>query len=140
MRPGSVAAPALHFSATLMLPPAAHALRHQEAHREDQEKQHERDVRQIRDCHGLASKLSVITSATLIFARLGKVSSTPRARRFPFSHVPFMLLSTIRKRPCDGSRRTRRCSRETSSLEYRATFTCTSSPPRPTLISSCVIK
>src|SRR5689334_1998040 len=66
--------------------------------------------------HGFASKFSMITSATLICARPGNASSTPRASRFPFSQVPFMLLSTIKNRPWDGSRRNRRCSRETSSL------------------------
>ncbi len=52
--------------------------------------------------HVRASNCSVITSATLICAFGGSVSSTPRASRLPLSHVPFMLLSTITKRFCDG--------------------------------------
>src|SRR5579871_3523595 len=65
---------------------------------------------------GLASKWSVSTSAMPMVAGLGSFSSWPRVRRFPLSQVPFMLLSTMRNPPRAGSRRTRRCSRETSSL------------------------
>ena len=52
------------------------------------------------DIYGRSSNCSVITSATLICAFGGRVSSTPRASRLPLSQVPFMLLSTITKRFC----------------------------------------
>src|SRR5208283_5319246 len=90
--------------------------------------------------HFLASKASFSTSAMRISARSGRGSSTPGASRRPFSQVPLRLLSRIAKAPLAGSRRSRRCSRETSSLVYSGRSTQRSSPPRPTLISFWVIK
>src|ERR1700739_1724258 len=130
MRPGWLAADGGHLAVTAIVYVASAAVGQCEAHHEDQKQEDERNMRQVRNVHGLASNCRVITSATPIRAFEGRVSSTPRASRFPFNQVPFMLWSTIRKRPWAASRRNRKCSRETSSLVYRARFTCVSSPPR----------
>src|SRR5579885_3536223 len=76
-----------------------------------------------------AANESWTASATRISARSGRVRSTPRSRRLPLSHVPLRLWSTIKKRPLNGSRRSRRCSRETSSLVHSAKSTSKPSPP-----------
>src|ERR1700680_4981363 len=116
MRPGWHAAADRHLGVTPILKSASVPLGQYEAHHEHQKQENERNMRQVRNVHGLPSNCRVITSATPICALVGRASSTPRASRFPFNQVPFMLLSTIRKRPWAASRRTRKCSRDTSSL------------------------
>src|SRR5207248_50534 len=72
------------------------------------------------NCHDLTWNTSVRISAMPISARSGSGCSTSRFSRFPSTHVPFVLRSTIKKRPVAPSRLTWACSRETSSFVYSA--------------------